>query len=99
PDRIFLAGFGEVAAIAYRLALTHPEKFGGLIALNGLMPRHGCSLYRLDELRETRVLIGHGNANPMVPVSLARRDFRLLYTAGLAGKVRPYPHTPRLHTD
>ena len=97
-ERIFLAGFWEGATIAYRLALTYPEKFGGMIALNGTMPRR-CPLFRLDELRRLRVMIGHGNANPLVPVSLARRDFRLLYTAGLPVKFNTYTTTHRLHTD
>lgn len=97
-ERIFLAGCWEGAAIAYRLALNHPEKFGGMIALNGTMPRR-CPLFRLEELRQLRVLIGHGNANPLVPVSLARRDFRLLYTAGMPVKFNTYTTTHRLHTD
>jgi phospholipase/carboxylesterase len=98
-ERIFLAGFWEGAAMAYRLALNYPEKFGGMIACNGVMPRRGCPLFRLDQLRGLRVHIGHGTANPLVPVSLARRDFRLLYTAGLPVKFRTYTTTHRLHSD
>ncbi len=97
-ERIFLAGFWEGASIAYRLALSHPEKFGGVIVLNGTMPRR-CPLFRLNELRSLRVLIGHGTANPVIPLSMARRDFRLLYTAGLPVKFRTYTTTHRLHAD
>jgi phospholipase/carboxylesterase len=97
-ERIFLAGFWEGASVAYRLALSHPENFGGVIALNGSMPRR-CPLFRLAELRSLRVLIGHGTANPVIPISMARRDFRLLYTAGLAVKFRAYTTTHRLHAD
>ncbi len=98
-ERIFLAGFWEGAAVAYRLGLMHPEKFGGLIALNGAMPRRGCPLFRLQELRRLRVLLCHGTANPLSPVSLARRDFRLMYTAGMPVKFNTYTTTHRLHTD
>lgn len=98
-ERIFLAGFWEGAAVAYRLGIAHPERFGGIIALNGQMPRYGCRLARRDLLRDLRVFIGHGTANPVVPVSLARRDFRLLYTAGLPVKFRTYTTTNRLHAD
>src|SRR5579885_3216163 len=38
-ERIYLAGFREGATLAYRLALAHPERFAGMIALNGCMPR------------------------------------------------------------
>ncbi len=98
-ERIFLAGFCEGATLAYRLGLTYPEKFGGVVSLNGTMPRKNSPLFRLPELRRLRVLIGHGIANPVVPLSLARRDFRLLYTAGLPVKLTTYPTTHRVHSD
>src|SRR6266404_5364612 len=37
-ERIYLAGFAEGAAIAYRLGLTFPDKLAGVISLNGAMP-------------------------------------------------------------
>jgi phospholipase/carboxylesterase len=98
-ERIFLAGFCEGATLAYRLGLTHPEKFGGVVSLNGTMPRQGAPLFRLPELRQLRVLIGHGIANPAVPLTLARRDFRLLYSAGLDVRLATYPTTHRVHHD
>jgi len=98
-ERVFLAGFWEGASVAYRLGINHPDKFGGLVALNGLLPPQGCSLARYNELKSLRVLIGHGTANPFAPISLARSDFRLMYTAGLQVKFRTYTTTHRLHTD
>jgi phospholipase/carboxylesterase len=98
-ERIFLAGLWEGATIAYHMALTFPEKFGGVIGLNGRLPKKGCPLFRLSELRRLRVLIGHGTANPVVPINLARQDFRLLYTAGLPVRFRTYTTTQRLHSD
>jgi phospholipase/carboxylesterase len=98
-ERIYLAGFCEGATLAYRLALTFPEKFGGVISLNGTMPRRGGPLLRLPECRPLRVLIGHGIANAVVPLALARQDYRLLYTAGLDVHMHTYPATHRLHPD
>jgi phospholipase/carboxylesterase len=98
-ERIFLAGLCEGATLAYRLGLMYPEKFGGVIALNGTMPRKDSPLFRLPELRQLRVLIGHGIANPVVPLGMARRDYRLLYTAGLTVRLQTYPTTHRLHAD
>src|SRR6266481_3730581 len=82
-ERIYLAGFGEGATLAYRLGLTFPEKLAGVISLNGAMPRRGGPLLRFPEVRQLRVFIGHGIANPYIPLTAAREDFRLLYTAGL----------------
>lgn len=97
-ERVYLAGYADGATLAYRLGLTFPEKLAGVISLNGAMPRRG-PLLRLPEVRPLRVFIGHGIANAVVPFSLARDDFKLLYTAGLNVKLHTYPTTHRLHPD
>lgn len=96
-ERIYLAGFREGATLAYRLGLLYPERFAGVIALNGAMPRRGGPLLRLPEVRQLRVLIGHGIANAVCPLTLAKADHRLLYTAGLDVRLHTYPATHRLH--
>jgi phospholipase/carboxylesterase len=98
-ERIYLAGFAEGATMAYRLGLTFPEKLGGVIALNGIMPRHNRPLLRLHESRGLRVFIGHGIANSLIPLSMAREDARLCYTAGMAVEMNTYPTTNKLHPD
>jgi phospholipase/carboxylesterase len=96
-ERIYLAGFCEGATLAYRLGLLFPDRFAGIISLNGCMPRHGGPLLRLPDVRHLRVLIGHGIANAIVPLSLARGDFRLFYAAGLAVRMYTYAATHRIH--
>jgi phospholipase/carboxylesterase len=98
-ERIYLAGFCEGATLAYRLGLTFPERFGGVISLNGSLPQRGTCLLRPDAVRSLRVLIGHGIANAFVPLASARADFRLLYTAGLEVRMHTYPATHRIHPD
>jgi phospholipase/carboxylesterase len=98
-ERIYLAGFGEGAGVAYRLGLTFPDKLGGVISLNGTMPRLDRPLLRLPEVRSLRVFIGHGIANAMVPMSMARADARVLYSAGLNVEMNTYPTTNKLHPD
>jgi len=98
-ERIYLAGFREGAALAYRLGLTFPQRFGGVISLNGCIARSGGPFLRLPEARRLRVLIGHGIANAILPLSLARRDYRLLWSAGLDIEMHTYPATHRLHLD
>jgi phospholipase/carboxylesterase len=96
-ERIYLAGICEGATLAYTLGLQFPDKFAGVISLNGCMPEDG-PLWRLPEIRQLGVFIGHGIANPIVPLSLARRDHRLLYTAGVSIRMHTYPATHRLHS-
>ncbi len=98
-ERIYLAGFCEGAQLAYRLGMLYPEKFGGVISLNGALPRGRGPLLRLPEVRQLKVLIGHGIANPIVPLSLAQADYRLFYAAGMDVKMHTYPSTHRLHRD
>jgi phospholipase/carboxylesterase len=98
-ERIFLAGVCEGAALAYRLGLQFPERFAGVISLNGSMPQHHGPLFRLPQVRQLRVLIGHGIANARVPLGTAREDYRALYIAGLAVRMHTYPATHRLHPD
>jgi phospholipase/carboxylesterase len=98
-ERIYLAGFREGATLAYRLGLMFPDKFAGVISLNGSMARRGGPLLRLPEIRQLRIIIGHGIANSIVPLTMARADFRLFYTAGLDVRLNTYPTTHRLHPD
>ncbi len=97
--RIYLAGVCQGATLAYRLGLSYPEKFAGVISLNGAMPRYRRPLFRLPEMRHLRVFIGHGIANCLVPHTLARKDQHLLFTAGLNVDFHSYPTTNRLHPD
>ncbi|VTS06162.1 alpha/beta hydrolase [Tuwongella immobilis] len=99
-ERIFLAGFCEGATPAYRLGLSMPDRIGGIIALNGRLPKATTSspLFRLPEIRNLPVFLGHGIANSVVPLTHAKQDFRLLYSAGVDVTLRTYPTNHKLHT-
>jgi phospholipase/carboxylesterase len=98
PKRIILVGLCEGAEMAYRLAFRHPSQFAGVVGLNGYLPEGG-PLCRIKQLREYPVLMGHGIADSHIPLSAARRDHKLLYTAGMNVTFRTYPTTHRLHRD
>jgi phospholipase/carboxylesterase len=96
-ERIYLAGICEGATLAYRLGLTFPERFSGVISLNGCLPPRGSLFLRLPEIRQLSAFIGHGIANAIIPLGMAKSDFRLLYTAGLNVELQTYPTTHKLH--
>lgn len=98
-ERIYLAGVCAGASLAYRLGFAMPDKVAGVIALNGVMPRPaaGGPLFRLPDVRQLRVLIGHGVDNAVVPLAAARRDFLVLYGAGVDVRLNTYPTGHRLH--
>lgn len=99
PERIYLAGFCEGASLAYRLGLLYSDYFAGVIAMNGCLPRYGAPVLRMPQIRRLRILIAHGIANAVVPLSMARKDYQVLYSAGASVKLNTYPTTHRIHPD
>lgn len=96
-ERIFLVGVGEGAAVAYRLGLSYPDRFAGIVALNGWLPP---GLFhapvRLEACRPLRLLAIHGEWNSRVPITQARRDVSTLRAAGLRVAFQSYPCAHRL---
>lgn len=95
-ERIFLVGCGEGAAVAYRLGLTYPERFAGVIAINGWLPSGFRPLGRLKECRGLRILVVHGEWNARAPIDLARRQVSALRSGGLKVAFQTYPCAHRL---
>ncbi len=95
-ERIYLVGIGEGAAVAYRLGLSYPERFAGVVAINGWIPGGFRPLGRLKACRELRILVVHGEWNARVPVRTARRDVATLRAGGLRVAFQSYPCAHRL---
>lgn len=96
-ERIFLAGIHEGAEMAYRVGLQMPEKLGGLISLNGSLPRPAGLPATIDaNLQHLRVLIAHGAANEKQPLEMARQDYLALYAAGVDVTLNTYPTTHQI---
>ena len=95
-ERIFLVGVGEGAAVAYRLGLTYPERFAGVVAINGWVPGGFRPLGRLHAARDLRILVVHGEWNGRAPVGVARRDVATLRAGGLQVSFQSYPCAHRL---
>ncbi|HEY1192275.1 MAG TPA: dienelactone hydrolase family protein [Gemmata sp.] len=93
PDRVFLLGVGEGATAAYRLGLELGDRVAGVVALNGELPKGRLPASKL------RVLIGHGTANPVVPVAGARRAATELTRSGATVRVTRYATSHRVHPD
>jgi phospholipase/carboxylesterase len=80
--RIFVAGQGAGGTMALRLAFENPQRFAGAISVNGLLPRQGLPLRRVNDLRRLPVLLSLGTAGSRDPQRLAE-DERLLHAAGI----------------
>jgi phospholipase/carboxylesterase len=97
-ERIYLMGCGEGAAVAYWLGLTYPERFAGVVAINGWLPVGLRPLGRLRACREVPVLVVHGAWNTRAPLHEARRDVATLRAGGLPVAFQSYPSAHRLTT-
>jgi phospholipase/carboxylesterase len=95
-ERIFVVGCGEGAAVAYWLGLRFPERFAGVVAINGWLPVGLRPLRRLKACRELSVLVVHGAWNAKVPLHEARRDVGVLRAGGLRVAFQSYPSSHRL---
>ncbi len=96
-ERIFLVGVGEGAALAYRLGLSYPDRFAGVVAMNGWLPAGAFHApARLEACRSLKTLVVHGEWNARAQVSRARRDVHTLRAAGLPVAFQSYPCANRL---
>jgi phospholipase/carboxylesterase len=94
-ERIFLVGSGEGAAVAYRLGLTYPERFAGVVAINGWLPNGFRPLGRLKDCRSLPVLAVHGAWNSRAPLENVKRDVAALRAGGLGVAFQTYPSANR----
>lgn len=96
-ERIFLVGCGEGAAAAYRFGLTFPERFAGIVAVNGWLPSGFRPLARMKACRGLPLLVVHGAWNSRRPLQVARRDVATLRAGGLRVAFQSYPSAHRLN--
>lgn len=96
-ERIFLVGCGEGAAAAYRFALSYPERFAGVVAVNGWLPHGFLPLGRMKACRDLPILVVHGAWNTRHPLTSARRDVATLRAGGLRVAFQTYPSAHRLN--
>lgn len=77
-----ILGFSQGAALAYTLALLHPERVQRLAGLSGFLPEDADRLVYSRSLQDKPVFIAHGLRDVRVPVEKARTAARLLREAG-----------------
>lgn len=83
-ERIIVAGFDSGATLALRLLLSHPEWYGGAVAIAGRFPYEATPLPVNPELQDKRVLLLGGSRDPAVPATEILLADRSLEAAGIA---------------
>ncbi|QDU55329.1 alpha/beta hydrolase [Aeoliella mucimassa] len=97
-SRIFLVGHGNGGSMALRLAMQTPERFAGVISINGALPRRHSLLRNVNRLRKLPFLLSSSRDYPQYPETAVCRDLRLLHSAGCNVDIRQYPGSDDLTT-
>ena len=97
-NRIFLVGHGNGGSMALRLAMQSPERFAGVISINGAVPRRHGLLRSVNRLRKLPFLISSTRCFPEYSELDVCHDLRLLHSAGCNVDIRQYPGSDDLTT-
>src|SRR3954447_19760029 len=91
PNRIFLVGRGTGATMALRTAWSEPDRFAGVVAINGALPTSDSPMRRANEHRQVPCLLATSREHERYPADHVCQDLRLLHTAGCTVALRQYP--------
>lgn len=95
-ERIVLAGFSQGGAMALFTGLRHREALAGLVVLSAYLPvADSLEAEASPANRKVPIFMGHGEADNVVPVWLARQSRDQLAGLGYAVQWKTYlmPHT------
>jgi phospholipase/carboxylesterase len=90
-DRVFIAGFEVGGTMAMRIALSHPDRFAGVLSLCGALPTGRTPFGNLTAARQLPIFLAAGRGSQEYPAAQVCEDLRLLHTAGLSITLRQYP--------
>lgn len=90
PERIIIAGFSQGGAVAYELGLSHPERFGGVLALSTYFATAD-TVQRSEANADVPISVYHGTFDPMVPESLGVRSVETLKEMGYDPSYQTFP--------
>ena len=88
--RIVIAGFSQGGAVGYELALSWPERLGGLVALSTYFAT-GDSITLHPANADLPILICHGTRDPMVAEQHGQASAQRLAALGYPVDYRTYP--------
>jgi phospholipase/carboxylesterase len=92
PDRAVLGGFSQGTVMSYALGLgAGRPRPAGILALSGFIPTVDGFELDLENARDLPVAIGHGTADPVIPVQFGRAARERLTEAGARVTYREAP--------
>ncbi len=89
-ERVFILGFSQGAILALSLAARSSLGLAGVVALSGRFPHEVAD--DVPDLSGARVFMGHGEADPVIPIQLARGAADILRQAQCELEYQEYGH-------
>jgi phospholipase/carboxylesterase len=83
PGRIFLGGVGSGGTVAQWIGLKHPNRFAGVVSIQGVFPKHRCALSQWKTARQLPVLFLQGEPTASAGDGDVAEAMHLAHTAGL----------------
>lgn len=78
-DRVIVGGFSQGGALSIVAAHTFPEKLGGILALSSYVTARSHLTQHIEPTNfAAPFLMAHGDADPMIPLAVARESFEFL---------------------
>lgn len=91
-DKIILAGFSQGGAVVLYTLLTHPHKFGGVLALSTFLPAKEKLPVPIETTNQnTPIFLAHGQLDPLVPFTLGQHTNDLLQKLNYPIQWHEYP--------
>jgi phospholipase/carboxylesterase len=91
PARVFLAGSDCGGTMAFRIAMSHPDRFAGVLSIGGPFPSGRKAFGQWSLARRLAMFLAVARENRQYPPTRACTDLRLLYSAGMSVTLRQYP--------
>lgn len=97
-DRIVLAGFSQGGAIALYTGLRYYQPLAGILALSCYLPlADHTEVEKHAANQATKILMLHGQFDPVIPVKQGELSINLLKQLGYAAQWRAYPMQHSVH--
>jgi phospholipase/carboxylesterase len=98
-NKIFIAGFGGGASMAWRIGLRYPDYFAGVVNVCGQFPTHNQPLAKLAAARHLPTLWMYGEESLRCGVDHICETLPILHAGRLSAHMRQYPCGDELLTN
>jgi phospholipase/carboxylesterase len=91
-QHVYLAGFSQGAMMSMNVALTHPEKVAGVLAMSGrLLPEILPKMAAPEQLQDLPIMVTHGIFDDVLPIENGRATQEILSQLPVALTYKEYP--------